>query len=139
MLGAVKALLADHPAELILLGVEVPILTPADPVTGFTPVGFPNPLPDPTPRLKRIATELGREGIRARVEVAFGGVSDQILERARALDVDLIALNTHGRKGLARMLNGSIAEDVFRHMNRAVLLHRVGTAVEAPAEAPALE
>jgi nucleotide-binding universal stress UspA family protein len=48
-----------------------------------------------------------------------------ILDQARELNVDLIALTTHGRSGLARMIMGSTADEVLRKATCPVLLLRV--------------
>jgi nucleotide-binding universal stress UspA family protein len=38
-----------------------------------------------------------------------------IVEFANSIDADLIAMGTHGRKGISHLLNGSLAEDVVNH------------------------
>jgi nucleotide-binding universal stress UspA family protein len=38
-----------------------------------------------------------------------------IVEFAKSIKGDLIAIGTHGRKGVSHMLNGSLAEDVVNH------------------------
>jgi nucleotide-binding universal stress UspA family protein len=40
---------------------------------------------------------------------------------ARQHDIDLIALGTHGRRGVRRVLLGSVAEEVVRHADSSVL------------------
>ncbi len=40
-----------------------------------------------------------------------------IMHFAEDIEANLIALSTHGRKGLSHLLNGSIAEDVVNHSN----------------------
>ncbi|WP_175402679.1 universal stress protein [Mangrovivirga cuniculi] len=35
-------------------------------------------------------------------------------------DIDLIAIGTHGRKGLMHTISGSIAEDLVNHTNKPV-------------------
>ena len=47
-----------------------------------------------------------------------------ILDAARATGADLIALATHGRSGLARLLIGSVADKVRRGADMPVLLYR---------------
>lgn len=42
-------------------------------------------------------------------------VEDGILNFSREINADLITMTTHGRTGLARVLNGSIAESVSNH------------------------
>ncbi len=128
--GSVQNLVADSGAEVILFQVVVPVLV-ADPVTGFTPIGIPQPLPDPAPRLEEFARQLARAGLRTRAVVATGDAAEQILDHARSLDVDLIAMATSGRKGLSRFVIGSVAEKVVRRMDRPVLLHRISPKADA--------
>jgi nucleotide-binding universal stress UspA family protein len=40
--------------------------------------------------------------------------ADEILRYAKAADIDLIVMGTHGRTGLARVVLGSVAETVVR-------------------------
>jgi len=47
-----------------------------------------------------------------------------VLCEARACNADLIALETHGRRGLSRLLLGSIADKVIRASHVPVLVHR---------------
>jgi nucleotide-binding universal stress UspA family protein len=47
-----------------------------------------------------------------------------ILREAQVPGVDLIALETHGRHGVSRLLLGSVADKVVRSGVRPVLLHR---------------
>jgi nucleotide-binding universal stress UspA family protein len=44
-----------------------------------------------------------------------------IIHFAESIDADLIAMSTHGRKGFAHVLVGSVAEDVANHAKRPVL------------------
>jgi nucleotide-binding universal stress UspA family protein len=47
-----------------------------------------------------------------------------ILDEARRQDVDLVAMTTHGRSSLARLLLGSVADKVLRGAARPVLVAR---------------
>jgi nucleotide-binding universal stress UspA family protein len=49
---------------------------------------------------------------------------DAIVNAARALHVDLIVMGTHGRRGLSRVLIGSVTEDVVRRAPCPVLAVR---------------
>jgi nucleotide-binding universal stress UspA family protein len=49
-------------------------------------------------------------------------VDEGILETARAENVDLVIIGTHGRRGAARLLMGSVAAEVLRRSDRAVLV-----------------
>ncbi len=51
-------------------------------------------------------------------------ISEQIVEEALAWHADLVVLGTHGRRGLNRLLLGSVAEAVVRISPISVLLAR---------------
>jgi len=53
-----------------------------------------------------------------------------ILADAEANGIDLIALETRGRSGLAKLFLGSVADKVVRETTKPVLLHRLLPAVE---------
>jgi nucleotide-binding universal stress UspA family protein len=50
-------------------------------------------------------------------------------------EFDMVAMATHGRSGLSRLLMGSVAEEVLRHVDRPVLLFRPRLAREPSANA----
>lgn len=55
-----------------------------------------------------------------------------ILQFTRAISGDLIAMGTHGRRGIAHILNGSLAEDIVNHTNALVWTYSMkGELVEA--------
>jgi glycine betaine transporter len=62
----------------------------------------------------------------ARVEILLktGDVRDVIVSTADSLDIDLIVMGTHGRRGVGRALLGSVAEGVLRHAHCPVLTIR---------------
>jgi nucleotide-binding universal stress UspA family protein len=49
-----------------------------------------------------------------------------IIHFAAGINADMIALSTHGRQGLAQLLNASIAEDVINHTKRPVMTYVLG-------------
>lgn len=53
-----------------------------------------------------------------------GDAAEEILRASNEIDCDLIVLGTHGRKGLRRLLAGSVAEEVLRKAQRPVLALR---------------
>ncbi len=66
-------------------------------------------------------------GITTRVSVTDGrSAGEAILAAAERLDVDVIALGSHGRSGLKRVLLGSVAEEIARRATRPVLIIRSG-------------
>jgi nucleotide-binding universal stress UspA family protein len=57
-------------------------------------------------------------------EVRNGRPDEEIVDAARASGADLIAMSTHGRSGLGRLLFGSVAEQVLRRAEVPVFLMR---------------
>ena len=51
---------------------------------------------------------------------------DGIFHYADEMDVSLLAIGTHGRSGLARFFNGSIAEEIVNHAKRPIWTYRMG-------------
>lgn len=56
--------------------------------------------------------------------VEVGDPRDTIVRTAKELGADLIVMGTHGRRGLSRVVMGSVAEDVIRHAACPVLTVR---------------
>jgi nucleotide-binding universal stress UspA family protein len=75
--------------------------------------------------LAPIAAELRGKGVRVRTLVRRGEPAAEIVEAAREADADLIAMTTHGRSGLGRLLFGSVAEAVLRRAELPVFLMRM--------------
>jgi nucleotide-binding universal stress UspA family protein len=72
--------------------------------------------------------------------VAVGTPSVEILRMARLKGADLLVMGTHGRTGLARMVMGSVTEQVLRRAPCPVLAVRPAEVVaEALAEAKSPE
>jgi nucleotide-binding universal stress UspA family protein len=75
--------------------------------------------------LNRVAERLQQQGINVQTHVALGPhPASAILDTAQRLGVDLIALATHGRRGLPRLLLGSVADKVIRGASTPVLVQR---------------
>jgi nucleotide-binding universal stress UspA family protein len=79
---------------------------------------------------KALAASLDVEAETCVRELQGGRVADAIVEEARESGCDLIAIGTHGRRGVSRVLLGSDAERVLRQAGVPVLLVR-----ERPAQA----
>jgi nucleotide-binding universal stress UspA family protein len=75
--------------------------------------------------LDRMAERIAGKGCRARTKVMIDEEPAlAILLEAQAGNADLIAMETHGRKGLSRLFLGSVADKVVRGGVVPVLLHR---------------
>lgn len=74
--------------------------------------------------IQTLQGEYRQKGIKARTVLESGAVVPKILQVAETEDVDLIAMASHGRSGLARMVYGSAASGVLHSANRPLLLVR---------------
>jgi nucleotide-binding universal stress UspA family protein len=75
--------------------------------------------------LKEVAERLERRGLKqVRWVVWYNEAATAIAEAVGRYGVDLIAMATHGRSGLSRLLLGSVAEAVVRAVRVPVLLLR---------------
>lgn len=61
------------------------------------------------------------EGVATSVVVETGDPAEELIRMVRDHDIDLAVLATHGRKGLMRLLMGSLAEGLFRNLAIPVL------------------
>lgn len=74
--------------------------------------------------LASIAAQLRVRGVRVTTAVRRGEPVAEILGGAREVDADLIAMTTHGRRGLSRLLFGSVAAAVLSQAEVPVSLMR---------------
>lgn len=84
--------------------------------------------------LARASEQLGESGVRAETRVldlfeADNSIPGAILREADEWTADVIVIGTHGRRGIKRLIMGSVAESLLRVARRPVLL------VHGPAEA----
>ena len=70
--------------------------------------------------------ESGRIVTQVRVVETLAPVSEAICQEAKALDVDIIVMASHGHSGLVRVFLGSVAERVLRLADRPILIVRSG-------------
>jgi nucleotide-binding universal stress UspA family protein len=121
VLEVVKPLAARFQAELVLVHVRPEV---HDPSPQWAMKGALHRAAGEGGRYQELADRLEGEDLAAWSMVAEGGAAQEILRCARELDVDLIAMSTHGRKGLNRMLVGSVTQEVLHGSDRPVLLFR---------------
>jgi nucleotide-binding universal stress UspA family protein len=74
--------------------------------------------------LASVAAALRDQGVRVAIQVRVGEAVPEILAGAREVEADLIAMTTHGRGGLGRLLFGSVAEAVLRQAEIPVFMMR---------------
>ena len=79
--------------------------------------------------LNKVAEGLRSKKVSVKVRVGIGSAADEIIKAADEINVDLIAMSTHGRHGISRWAFGSVTDKVLRGGHKPVLL------VRAPKEA----
>ncbi|HUO63188.1 MAG TPA: universal stress protein [Terriglobales bacterium] len=113
------------PLEVTLVRVNVPVRPTI--VEGAAQPIFEDPEVariDAEEYLAPLAADLRRRGIHVKTQVRKGEAAEEILKAARELNADVIAMTTHGRRGLGRLFFGSVAETVLRESELPVLLMR---------------
>jgi nucleotide-binding universal stress UspA family protein len=83
-------------------------------------------VPEEREFLEERAAGLRARGLAVTAELARGDPARAILRAAARLQPDLIALGTHGRRGLGAVWEGSVASKVFRRCRLPLLLVSVG-------------
>ena len=124
-----QRLMDTENGDLILIRVLLP----------YTPMVAPDmPVPvvaeatqevegEATEYLRRIAAAVSEKGLRVQVFTPSGDPARRIIDIAREMEVGLIAMTTHGRSGLSRVVFGSVAESVVREAPVPVLLMRASS------------
>ena len=119
-----------HGAKLMLLHViDLPFGLKPETVIVPDETGAPINVKDYAVKLAEehladLAARLAKDGITPTTFLRLGKPEDEIVKFANENHVDLIAMGTHGRTGLAHMLVGSVAERVVRTSKCPVLTIR---------------
>jgi nucleotide-binding universal stress UspA family protein len=108
------AVARDQKARLLVLYVDPPPIAHGEVVARRQP-DYIDSLWEQLHRLK------APEGVTIDYHLDEGPPAEEILRLAREEKCDLIVMPTHGRTGLARLLMGSIAEQVVRQAPCPVL------------------
>ena len=111
--------------EVVLVRVMAPIAPHAiEGSTYFTVDDVAARLIEAREYLAPLAAELRGRGIRATTDGRHGEPVREIVAAAREHGADMIAMTTHGRSGVGRLLFGSVAEAVLREAEIPVLMMR---------------
>ena len=106
-------------------------------------IGLHGQLPAPVYNDMRAINEIEPTwaGIPFERHVALGAPAPEIVSFAEENGVDVIVMGTHGRTGAARLLMGSVAEQVVRTAHCAVVTvkHRQHQESDEPGSAPSSE
>ncbi|HEX7363587.1 MAG TPA: universal stress protein [Dehalococcoidia bacterium] len=74
--------------------------------------------------LDKLALGFKKSGIRTKCEVLEGSVGESIVRYAKDNKMNLIAMASHGRSGVGRMILGSVADYVLREAGLPILIIR---------------
>ena len=120
-----------HPLgmEVALVRVVVPTVkaVPVDEVPVESVAAVPSierMLEDVEAYLRAVAATPVFDGLKVVTTVRSGEAPHEIIAAAREIDADVIAMTTHGRTGLKRLLFGSVAEAVLRMADIPVFMLR---------------
>jgi nucleotide-binding universal stress UspA family protein len=122
-------------AELLLAQVVWPLSAGS-----LTPVPFPGGYDNEIIGVRRketqdylddVAHQLREQGTNARATVVVGhNVAESLLELAHPQRIDLLAIATHGRGGIQRLMLGSVADKLIRSAAAPVLVVRPGRTIK---------
>lgn len=74
--------------------------------------------------IKGVKEKLEQQGIQVTTRIMQGPPVEAIIAMAKEENVELIALASHGRSGLARVFYGSVAAGILHRADRPLLLIR---------------
>ncbi|HKF21661.1 MAG TPA: universal stress protein [Candidatus Angelobacter sp.] len=125
----VTATMRPQDAEVLVLQVVEPLMFAAAPQLA------PDYLPEQAAKREEVlnlakkttdltAGRLRTAGFKAESRVVENDSRNGILDTAAKWKPDLIVLGSHGRRGMAKFLLGSVAEAVARHARCSVLIVR---------------
>ena len=75
--------------------------------------------------LNKVAKGIRSEKVSVEIRVGIGNAAEEIIKTADEIDVDLIAMSTHGRHGISRWAFGSVTDRVLRGGHTPMLMVRV--------------
>ncbi len=111
------ALARDHNAQLVVLHVaSMPVLIYAEGAAPANAEEYQEKLMDKLLELRPPDAD-----IQVSHRLEEGNPASEILRLADLTQADLIVMGTHGRRGLKRLLMGSVAEQVMRQASCPVL------------------
>jgi nucleotide-binding universal stress UspA family protein len=127
ILPHVEALAQKFGAKLVLVRVVEPIhigVAPHELGGLYIPEVAEHLVQEAKTYLNSLQSQLRAKQIEAKTVIESGPVVSTLLAVADRENVDLIALASHGRTGLARVFYGSVAAGLLNQTDRPVLLIR---------------
>ncbi len=134
ILPRVMALATIEEAEIILLNVLMPQSHSQKEIVDPSLPWWDKDIAVARSYLFRIASRLRRNGVPVTTDIVIGdNVASAIGDFAGRERADLIAIATHGRGGLARMLRGSVAAAVMHSASMSMLVLKPDNVAEMEA------
>jgi nucleotide-binding universal stress UspA family protein len=127
ILPYVEEIAYAHESTVIVLQVVEPAIIvagPYDTSLAYDHEAADRAVAEATGYVNCVVGELLEKGIAARHMVEPGPVASTILEVAAREHVDLVALASHGRTGLARAFYGSVTAGILHQADRPLLVIR---------------
>ncbi len=123
--AATQAVIAQYRPQ----GTEVKVLNVVDlaiPIpTSYADAFHQESLKHGQELVQRAERLLNKAGYKTQTAVEEGDPKSKIIDQATQWKAELIIMGSHGRKGLARFLMGSVAEGVVRHAPCSVEIVRI--------------
>ena len=124
-------MVAEDGVVVLMRAAEAHVLPGTDPILAQIDV-----VAEAEQYLSALKAELEERGIRnLETHVWYGSPAASIIDAAGIYQVDLIVMSTHGRRGVTRLMAGSVAESVLRKTRTPIFLRRPS---EAPVELPSV-
>ena len=74
--------------------------------------------------LNKVGESIRIKGVSVEIRLGIGNAAEEIIKAADEINVDLIAMSTHGRSGIRRWAFGSVTDRVLREGHKPVLVVR---------------
>jgi nucleotide-binding universal stress UspA family protein len=125
-----EALAKARGAALLVLHVQEPMLA-------YDGAFYYGPLNPTSEMLDKMLHQIvpADKAITVEHRRAVGDPASEIVRTANEEHADIIVMGTHGRRGLSRLLMGSVAESVIRHAPCPVLTYKTPKRVAPPSPA----
>lgn len=114
-------------SELVALSVvqPEPVVPLAEGAIVTSTVGADVLLEQAEAQVAQVAQAAARAGVRCRTLTRYGySPADEIVEVAGSEGCDLIFMASHGRRGLSRLLAGSVTQHVLAYSSVPVMVYR---------------
>ena len=130
-----KSIAGSTGAEVVLLHIvsKEPVIMTDDQMGGATATAMAMEISeeeeaahvlDETAKYETVANDLSGSGVKFSSQIVVGNAHDEIVRAVTDRDIDLVIISTHGRRGMARTLLGSVADEVMKDVEVPVMVVR---------------